>query len=84
MTKKILMIYLGMLTIFLSSCYHNQHIQFDIPKRDMLPVPQFERCNDKYCTTESGLRDYLKRDTLRDAYEEKLVNTINGCNAILK
>ncbi len=87
--RKILMIFFVILIIFISnSCIHHASIQFDVPQREELPDAIFSKCDSKeavqYCTTTNGIKALIKRDTIRDAYEKKLVNTVNSCNEVLK
>lgn len=74
--------------IFLSSlsgCIHTGTVQFDTPERPPLPVATWQSTPDgRFCTDEAGARAILKREALRDIYEDKLKATIDGCNKALK
>lgn len=72
------------LIICLSSCVHRESVQFDTPTRDPLPQPEWTEKDGMYCVTEKGAREILTREVLRNAYEEKLRATIEGCNKALK
>lgn len=74
-----------LLLLLIGGCIHHASIQFDIPKRPELPVAHFDKCTgNMYCTNTDGLRAIYRRDAIRDTYEEQLINTIEGCNQILK
>lgn len=80
-----MLVFLMILTIYTSSCgIQRGVVQLDIPSPPVLPTPHFEQCGIKYCTNKEGLRNVLDRDMIRDAYEQKLISMIKGCNTLLK
>ena len=73
------------LMMFLVSCGAKKEIvQFDILERPTLPRAQWTPRGEYFCIDETGARILLEREIIRDAYEQQLKSTIEGCNEALR
>lgn len=78
------MTFLISLTILTSSCTHiNSGAQFNIPERPQLPKAEWKLVDNMFCTDETGARNMLKREAIRDGYESQLKSIIHNANKAL-
>lgn len=72
------------LTICLSSCTTSNVLQIAVPERPELPYTLWTSNTDGvYCTDEAGARNILKREAIRDGYEQQLRVIIDEANKAL-